>query len=298
MCENKNCLLPSIESFQKRHQNPKVYYIFYEYFYKAVMGEARWKESVHKENARFGTNIAEAFTHALLENNYFAWLFDYKSRAPPTKPSCLKTEYDTVPTADNDSHYYSYLCDEVVQGFEIVADQELSSGDFLLLPSTDENYAAEEERRQSMQEMIIETAKQDEDRMKQYNEHQTQLDLFNLPDEYTKEEHSKKRRKCMRGLKVYTAAAKNSNTISPPSSRSTTKEARNNKDKGWSDKANKFLTEMKARIKADEEAGTQKKWEKMYREIAKAVKKARDSSEESGGEDTAFQVDCNEMYEL
>lgn len=211
-----------------------------------------------------------------------------------------KSEWEAMmdaTTGDNEL-LYGYLCDEVVQGFEIVSDQELASGDFMLLASTDEKYAAEEERRQEMQEEIIEAVKQDEDRMKQYNEHQTQLDLFNLPDEYTKEEHSKKRHKCMRGLKVYTAAAKNSNTISPPSSRSTTKEARNNKDKGWSDKANKFLKEVKARIKADEEAGTHKKWEKMYREITKAVKKARDSSEESGGEDTAFQVDCNEMYEL
>jgi len=89
-CEEEDAILPSIESFQTRLKNPKVNYIFYEYFFKAVIGEARWKRNF-EENKRFGTCIAEAFTHALLENNYFAWLFDYKCK----NPGCsLKTEYD------------------------------------------------------------------------------------------------------------------------------------------------------------------------------------------------------------
>jgi hypothetical protein len=25
-----------------------------------------------------GTNVFEAFAHAIIENNYFAWLYDYK----------------------------------------------------------------------------------------------------------------------------------------------------------------------------------------------------------------------------
>jgi hypothetical protein len=27
-----------------------------------------------------GTNISEVFAHAMLENNYFAWLYDYKNK--------------------------------------------------------------------------------------------------------------------------------------------------------------------------------------------------------------------------
>ena len=83
-------ILPSIESFQMRLLLPKVYYIFYEYFFKAVIGEGTWKRCF-TGNKRFGTNILEAYAHAIIKNNYFAWLYDYKSKHPA---STLQTEYD------------------------------------------------------------------------------------------------------------------------------------------------------------------------------------------------------------
>jgi hypothetical protein len=60
---------------------PKVNFIFYEYFFKAVVGDSIWKWCF-AENKRLGTNVSEDFAHAIIENNYFAWLYDYKNKNP------------------------------------------------------------------------------------------------------------------------------------------------------------------------------------------------------------------------
>ena len=60
-----------------RYENPRVYFLFYNYFLRAVIGEAKWKTRI-KERKKLGQNIAEAYAHSLIENNYFAWLFEYK----------------------------------------------------------------------------------------------------------------------------------------------------------------------------------------------------------------------------
>ena len=52
-----------------------------------------------------GTGIAEAFTHVVLENNYFSWLCDYKINHP-VEANLLKTECDE----DVDKNVYKPLC--------------------------------------------------------------------------------------------------------------------------------------------------------------------------------------------
>jgi hypothetical protein len=42
-CEIDGSILPSIKSFQMRLKLPKVNFIFYEYFFKAVVGDGNWK---------------------------------------------------------------------------------------------------------------------------------------------------------------------------------------------------------------------------------------------------------------
>lgn len=57
------------------------------------MGEARWKETMEKENKHMGMGCAKAFAHALLSNNYFAWLLDYRiTNAAGNAASKVKTE--------------------------------------------------------------------------------------------------------------------------------------------------------------------------------------------------------------
>jgi hypothetical protein len=38
-------------------------------------------------NRRFGTNILEAYALAIIKNNYFTWLYDYKSKNPGSYPA-------------------------------------------------------------------------------------------------------------------------------------------------------------------------------------------------------------------
>jgi len=84
-----------------RLEMPKVYYLFYKYFFRAVVGQGRWKRQFTE--ARFGTNVLEAYAHAVVQNNYFAWLYAYKQDHPG---STLKMEYnlvDIVTSSDGDN---------------------------------------------------------------------------------------------------------------------------------------------------------------------------------------------------
>jgi len=87
---------------------PKVNYIFYEYFFKAVVSVGAWKCQFAK--GRFGTNILEAFTHVILQNNYFAWLYHYKLN---NQDSTLKMEYNFADeensTDDNEDSNKAHL---------------------------------------------------------------------------------------------------------------------------------------------------------------------------------------------
>jgi hypothetical protein len=58
-CKIDGSILPSIESFQMRLKLPKVNFIFYEYFFKAVVREGVWKH-LFVENKRLGTKVSEA----------------------------------------------------------------------------------------------------------------------------------------------------------------------------------------------------------------------------------------------
>jgi hypothetical protein len=78
-CKIDGSILPLIKSFQMRLKFPMVNFIFYEYFLKAVVRDGIWKQCF-TENKRLGTNVSEAIAHAIIENNYFAWLYDYKNK--------------------------------------------------------------------------------------------------------------------------------------------------------------------------------------------------------------------------
>ena len=99
-CAQGGMVLPSIESFNERWALPKVHFTFYDYFFKAVIGEGTWKRRL-KENKRLGTIVAEAYTHAVLTNNYFAWLYQYKAK---NTTSPLTTEYDYVNQNSNEEN--------------------------------------------------------------------------------------------------------------------------------------------------------------------------------------------------
>jgi hypothetical protein len=73
---------------------PNVYFLFYDYFFKSSVGDARWKKSCMDDTdmtSPIGSVQAEAFAMLQLKNNYFAWLLEAKQKMPVI----LVTDYDT-----------------------------------------------------------------------------------------------------------------------------------------------------------------------------------------------------------
>jgi hypothetical protein len=92
MCEDaatEGQVIPALESFNKLWHLPKTYYIFYEYLYKPVLGHANRRRRIAK-GERLGPVMAEMFAIALLNNHYFALLFEFKEASPDVT---LVTEY-------------------------------------------------------------------------------------------------------------------------------------------------------------------------------------------------------------
>jgi hypothetical protein len=147
-CEIDGSILPLLESFQMRLKLPKVNFIFYEYFFKAVVEDGIWKPRF-AENKRLGTNVSKAFAHAIIKNNYFAWLYDYKNK----NPGCnLLIEYDLAEQENEDSNEnddkWSFCSD--LDEIEIALPND-DSGDYELVfnegPTKEQAKAAAEEVR-------------------------------------------------------------------------------------------------------------------------------------------------------
>ena len=71
ICVTNNVLMPAYECFEMRLRFPKAYKVFYEYFYKSVVGESNWADALESKS-EFGNFNTEAFTHMMLKNNYTA----------------------------------------------------------------------------------------------------------------------------------------------------------------------------------------------------------------------------------
>ncbi len=128
---------------------PKVNFIFYEYFFKAVVGDGNWKQCF-AENKRLGTNVSEAFAHAIIENNYFVWLYDYKNKYPGCTP---QTKYDLAKQENEDSDGNDekwIFCSGDLDKIEIALPKE-DGGDYELVtnegPTKSQAKAATEEVR-------------------------------------------------------------------------------------------------------------------------------------------------------
>ena len=102
--------MPACESFQLRIKNPKMYCVFYTYFYSAVIGGTEWKRQVHDvETTHLGNVSSEAFGHILLINNYKAWLHLAKEQEGWTH---MKTEYDPEDEVAGKQSLADYLLGE------------------------------------------------------------------------------------------------------------------------------------------------------------------------------------------
>ena len=82
-CNGNGAVLPSLEAFKMRVEIPVVYIIFYDYFLKPSVGDARWKKiCMDERSGSLGSVQSESFAMILLRNNYFAWLLEAKKALP------------------------------------------------------------------------------------------------------------------------------------------------------------------------------------------------------------------------
>ncbi len=107
-CVTNKLVFPALEAFEERLANPTLYYLFYEYFLRAAVGEEEWKLSTghHKmkrkgqigsispttaPDKRMASSLDEAFALNVFKNNYFAWLMEAKQK----HNGLLVTDYDS-----------------------------------------------------------------------------------------------------------------------------------------------------------------------------------------------------------
>ena len=285
-CESEKKTLPSIEHFQLRIKNPKVYFLFYDYFFRAVVGETKWKINMQEKN-RLGTSIAEAFTHALIENNYFAWLMEYQTTAN-TK---VMTEYTEMEEEGDKGEVYT---PKELEGVEFVIpldapvenqneEQTIYQVLYKDREGDKEQYKAGVEERKETQDDIGEEARSEGNgNMELFNAMQERLDEYRSNAQNENEnERNKRKRKSMRDLKVHTGKAMMNN-----------ERMRRSTDKHYM-----FMEQMKQRIKQDVAAGRQKKFEDAYRTMCGIIKEEK--SKQVGAKEllAPYVVDDEAMYD-
>jgi hypothetical protein len=230
----------SLESFEQRLDNPKAYYVFYEYFYKAAVGEVRWKECMDSSDERIGNDTTEAFALLTLANNYKAWLYGGKL----SHGDALWTEYDS------DSGGKDSIVDKLLVDQEFVLG-EGTEATLVLCDTTKESYKK--------------AVKERKDRLAEFRRlpvcaamvgtwHLTTGDeevSENEPNSGRQEREKKKMRKLMKGLKKYTGTA----------------DEGERKFKGWSDNGHKAFVAYTMSIKDDVTSGKYTLWERAFREV-------------------------------
>ena len=101
-------------------KDPKLYCLFYDYFYRPCVGDKEWSSDLRDpKQPRIGNPNTEAFAHLMLENCYWAWIIesfiDGRTNKVIKDMKPLKTEYDTkIDNKKNPS-----LVDLLFEDFEI-----------------------------------------------------------------------------------------------------------------------------------------------------------------------------------
>jgi hypothetical protein len=226
-CEIDGSILPLIESFQMRLKLPKVNFIFYENFFKAVVGGGIWKQHF-TEKKRLGTNVSKAFAHAIIENNYFAWLYDYKNK----NPGCtLLTEYDLAEQENEDSNDNDdkrIFCSDLDKIEIALPNDELVFNEG---PTKEQaKAAAEEVRKDALANVSYQCHMQSYKKVKSMLTADTLTTTMpEMTSQSAAKEFTKKKRKSMMELKKYTGSA----------SKKTKQDS--NKFKGWSEEGKAFM---------------------------------------------------------
>jgi len=135
------------ECFEQRWRFPKAYHLFYEYFYKAAVGDKRWKESL-EEKKPFANANTEAFALMILKNNYHAWMvqaaseYDFENQYSIEMEERKNDDRDQEEEDDFDSSLdvtKKSILDEILYDMEYYMNDEAQGGNGGDNQSDDEN---------------------------------------------------------------------------------------------------------------------------------------------------------------
>lgn len=265
-CATNKLIFPALEAFEERLANPTVYYIFYEYFLRAAVGEEEWKRNTgchHPKpnkrsstpttsttttttspNKRMASSLDEAFALLVLKNNYFAWLLDGKQLY-----SGLLTDYDSGRNVSQTSS--RTLVQYLLNGSIVSLDWEENESYILWKPCdgviTDYNdeYIAAYNKFKAAVQRIREKAKNSLE-YKSVTEALKQIRTTNDEDDKGRK---KKKRKLIRDLKPYTGV----------------RVGEERAFRGWSERAFVELLDLKKAIAEEKEP--YKRFGKSYRRL-------------------------------
>jgi hypothetical protein len=260
----------SLESIERRLEDPKAYYVFYQFFYKAAVGEGRWKDCMEQSELRIGNDSTEAFALLLFANNYKAWLYDEKIKHGEE----LMTEYESIGGRS--------ILDVLLLDQEFVLEGEGES--LVVRQTTQQAYKkAVKARKDWLAKLrgmsICAEMKESWERIAGDEEAQGNENTPNPADPVYKKTKDRKRRRLVKGMKKWTGQA----------------DSGERKFKGWSDSGHKAFVEWTMNIKSDVASGKYKRWEAAFREAQQKQQEARRSEDEPIRK---YAVDKDVVWEL
>jgi hypothetical protein len=271
-------VLPSIESLGRRLKDPKAYFIFYMYFYTAVVGEADWKKCMTKKEGRIGSNTMEAFALLVLVNNYKAWLYVEK-KAHKTD---LLTEYDSPPSYGKPS-----IVDKILDGVQFNLGMEATSP-VVIYDKDDGTYKKLQQERVEWLEAFCKT-----EHCVQTNDHVLkkattdtrdriiEKDTGEDDDKIILKERAQKKRKLARGLREFTGETAQGEK----------------KHKGWSDEGMVTFEKYVRAIKEDVEEDKYVAWENAYREVMEKLGHSRSRTDNDRVQQERYEPNLSVFYE-
>jgi hypothetical protein len=309
-------------SINKRYQLPKVHFLFFQFFLKAAIGNATWKKRLEDEETRLATQAIEAYTNAVVNNHYFAFLYIYFMKNPN---STLRTEYDELPqvsqtqaTAATGGNIrggevqqetrtaaatHKLFCADLdfvevsVPGSAATGDATTrEQDDFKLLPAPP-NEDGESDERKSVREHDEIIAKEikdliDADRLGGNGDGSSRLSSYNLMKSKLQDDH---RTMLSARTQADKKRAQQKSRVSKTSLREFTKASRKSKKDGdvimgWTHQGKRYMQDMKRVIHEEERRGIRKKWEAVYKKMCKAV--------EVNEEDGLMEDEVSEPFEM
>ena len=239
---------------------------------------------------RFGTNILEAYTQATLENNYFAWVYEYVKENPG---STLKTEYDIAGddnATDDDRRLFCGDLDHVEIAAPQIGEDGVANEYKLLIDEDEDSEEIEQARKDNelVRKRVMERiASGNHVRLNKDMREKLELEEGSAPSNEGQagtREARKRKRKSMKEMKRFTGIG-------------STKKRKKASDRlgGWTDEGRKFVADMTKKIKSDVDSGLHGEWEKTYEELCKAINGAERAEEDISEE--AMEAECEVLFE-